>query len=1044
MKGPREVGSMRIITVTGLACLSLLASAVATVPAQAASSVPATATYTDASGNTVTLNDSTVLLDAESLGLIGRISDERITFTSTRFPQSDRIRPGAVIIASQSLDVRMLYVESVAAGSGALVVKGRPATLAEAYADLRIQKVVRFDEPPQARSDSVTITSSSMVTPRSDATWSYRFAGTSVEDPDSGDEAEVGLFLSGSFTLQPEIDVDIDLRGSRFEFAVEAQPSVTLSAEAKASFDVSAPLRLAELDFQRKVFFIGPVPVELHPQLSLDVTVKASAEAGLSARIIDYSQKVRVGVGYVDGTLRNTSDPINPFDGFGRPSLTGSVSAEGSITLSAELFVNLYEFAGPTVRIELVGTLHVEPLEPKWAWLEADVNILVGGRVAIFGSEGGPDFEFDVAPGLGPWEVWTARTRDPGTVKGVIGFSKRTTRIGVVGVQCVDVVTSGVAATAVKWRLPQAAVAAGLKLGTSETGAPVGSEVTGTRACIFSGSQDIRTYVEVLQGSSSTGVRHSVEVSSEIINPPRLPEKVAATAQYEGAEITWTAAKSPSYWTVTATTKDRKAPAARRSITQTATGSARSIRLKGLASRVDYVVTVHGTNDGGVGPKASAKVRPLGRILLVGAPARLGAWADGVGTDAATTTDATTSGLMLLSTGTSALALVPAARLKQGATGIGFARLRMKDGAVEWYAKKPDGTPLNFWQGRNSNLALAERTFIANPAGTSIVLFQCVETGWRSCSGHFVRVQPKTNRITKLPDSFQTGLGALVSEGSSTASDWAMSADGRFIVSGIGQQVTLWDLDRGSQVSSTWNAQACGEGRCGGSVHSVGIASGNRVLVSSLNTSSTGLCLNSGDLWEWTPTTGKRRIISPTQPTWAPGPGSSQRCEGASKFILPVGAASAARATFYEVDGRLRIRAWLLDLPSGRSWRPYTWPIGQTITMGLHEIAEVPKKLTINSDGTVIAAPVYVPVEEGVFGGIFDALLLGAHVCHFTARACTLAIGSASDPAVNYLHAAFFGGVQLSGRGDRVTFLGYNRTLNRITWWRQDLNPKLN
>ena len=1045
---------MRGIIFVGLTSLVLVASAAIAAPVQAGRVSIGATTFTDGSGNTVTLAANTVLLDAESLGRIRGASDRRIDFTTVDFPQADLIRPGSVIIASQSDDVQMLFAESVRGESGVLVVLGRPATLAEAFTDLRIKKSVRFDTAPRISSDSVTITSSAIITPRTETAWSYRFVGTAIEKPESGSTANAGLLLSGSFALQPQIDVDIDLRESRYEFAVEAEPSVTLSVDAATSFSVEAPMRLADIDFQRKILFVGLVPVELHPQLSLDITIKASASAGVSARIIDYSQDFRVGVGYVDGAFRNTSQLINPFDGFRRPSLSGTASAEGSITLSAELFVNLYELAGPTVRIELVGSLHVQPLEAEWAWVEADVNILLGGRISILGSEGGPEFSFDVAPNLGPWKVWSARPRDPATYRGVVGFSEPTTRIELNGVQCSEVEVQGVDPSTVKWRLPEEATSAGLRLGVSETGQPAGTELAGTRACIFASARGIRTYVEVLLGSSRTGARQAIEISSEVVNPPRLPMNMTALAQYEGAEIAWTATKSPSYWTVTATTRDRKVPETRRTIVQTAVGSARSIQMRGLVSRADYVVSVHGTNDAGTGAKASVGVRPLGRILLVGQSARVGTWSDGVALDNSPSSGApSTFGLMLLSSGANALALVPAESLKKGAKGTALVRLRLKDGALEWYAKGSNGAPLSFRGGTSFNLSLAKRTFVANPSGTSIVLYQCIQPKTGVCDGHFVRVQPNTNRVTRLPEPFQKGFGALVSEGSGTEGDWAMSADGRYVVTGAGQQVVMWDLDRKSQVSSTWNPESCGGGRCSGSVHSVGIANGNRVIVSTTNTTTSELCLNDEDIWEWAPATDRKRLLSPTQPYWV-RQGEREYCIGESSFILPVGAASAPRVALYEVDDQLRTSALLLDLPSGKIWRPHTFPIYQSIIVGAHEVADVQTKLSISADGAVMAVPVYAPIEDGApFGGMFGDVLIGAHLCHFRAKACTLALGRTDDAVYGYAQALYFGGVQLSGSAKRIIFLSYNqsvstslgdmRVTDRVTWWRQDLNPKL-
>lgn len=1031
--GPARFRRMRLLPVIALSLLSLVAGPITAVPAQASpNSGP---TYTDLAGNTVTLNSKTVLLEAESLDVLRSSSSRRIVFDNANFSLAERIGEGTVVIVPASTNVQMLYVNSVEVRTDRLVVEGRPATLTEAYADLRIKRNVRFDAVPRITSESVAITSSSMVVPRSGATWSYRFLGTRVGEPDSGNTAEVGVFLSGSFSLEPEVQVDVDLRASRYAFTMAAKPSVTLSVEAKSSFSVNAPVSLAKIDFQRKVFFVGPVPVELHPQVSLDLTLEASGSAGVSARVVDYSQEVRVGVEYADGSLRNTSQPIDPKLGFRQPRLdSGTASAEGSVTLSAELFVNLYELAGPTLTLEFVATLYVQPREAVWARLVADANIKVGGRVAILGSDGGPEVSFDIAPGLGPWEVWKATPRDPLKFTGIVGFSKPMTRMGVNGYRCVDVDLTGVDPSTVKWGLPQAAIAAGVRLSTSDVGAPLVTEVTGSHACIFSGSQAVQTFVDVLHGTSRTPIRHTVEVALDVVNPPRRAEKVTATAQYESAEVSWTSGADPSYWTVTATTTDRKVPASRRSVTQTAWGTARSVRLEGLASRIDYVVTVHGVNDAGEGPSQQTKVRPLGRILLVGPSARLGTWSDGVGKDSSSTTEAQATGLMILANGTSALALVPASRIKRGAIGTTLARLRLKDGSIDWYAKGADGNPLSVWRG--STTRLTDRAFIANPSGTSVIAYQCLEITASSCTGHFTRLQPNMDLVTKLPDAIQDGFWGLVAQGVDTEADWAMSSNGRFVVTGIGSQVSLWDLDRGSRVSSMWNEEACGDGRCGGAVHSVGITTGNRVLVSALNTPTSEHCLNGGDLWEWTPASGERRVVSPTQPGWVLGAGSRQMCVGASRFVLPVGAASASRVALYEVDGS-RTSAWLVDLTTRHAWSAPTFRIPVSLAFTRPHLSDVHKKLSLSANGQVMAVPVTIAAESGFYAPSW----VGVHVCHFLARVCTLSM--ANQGTLDWFNAALWGGVHLSGTGNRLVFLGVTETPSRRTWWRQDLNPKV-
>ena len=220
----------------------------------------------------------------------------------------------------------------------------------------------------------------------------------------------------------------------------------------------------------------------------------------------------------------------------------------------------------------------------------------------------------------------------------------------------------------------------------------------------------------------------------------------------------------------------------------------------------------------------------------------------------------------------------------------------------------------------------------------------------------------------------------------------------------------------------------------------MGISAGNRVLVSSLNVEAPDRCLNEGDLWEWVPATGKRRIVSPSQPEWRAGPGSRQGCDGRSRFVLPVGAASAPSIAFYEVDGRSRTSAWLMDLTTGDAWNPPTFSLPLSLVPGMHEVAEAHKKLALSSDGQVMAVPVSIAAADGFYA--YVPRWIGTHVCHFLARVCTLSMGNPQD-TLDWFNAAQWGNVQLSGSGNRVIFLGFTKALGRPTWWRQDLDRKV-
>jgi hypothetical protein len=1009
------------------------------------------ASFSDAAGNSVTLRDTTVLLDPSSQALLVSANSDRLVFTDARFPQARELAPGSVVIIPAA-DPVMIYIDNVRRSGQRLIVTGRPATIEEAYSDLRVKKTLRFTDEPTISSQFTTVRSKIVPTPRVRSAWTYSFWGAGVKTEE--DAAEGSLSVSGSFSIEPEVSVDIDLGASRYEFSVVANPSVTVDLEASASFSVEAPLRLAEIDFQRKVFFIGPVPVELHPKLGLDVTVEATGSAGIKARVIDYAQEIRLGVGYQDGAFRNTSEPVDPLAGFRRPSLVGSASAEGSITLSAELFINLYEVAGPTVALELAGALHVEPLESRWAWVEVDVNILLGGRVSLLGQEDGPGFSFDLAPDLGPWVVWEATRRDPSTFKGVVGFSKPITGLELRGMQCLSVDTAGVSPESISWRLPEAAIAAGLRLATSEQGGAQATEITGTQACVFSGSQEVRTYLEVRVSPSSKPTLHSVVVSGEIVNPPLRPTGISTVAEYEGALVSWTAKKDPSYWTVTATTKDRKVPVLRRSVTRTTGGTARELRIQGLEPRVNYTVTVTGTNDAGAGSEGTAAVRPLGRIQLVGSSAPVGAWAD---IPVSTLGPKPTGGLMLLASGRSALAIVPASKVSRGATGETLAKLRLRDGSVEWFAKDSAGRPIDVWRGSDLGLYFADRTFIANPSGTTIIAFRCETKDIDgSCRGAFYRFDSRTSKATELSKPLQDALFSLWGRGTASMGDWAISANGRLLAMTAPQQkVQVWDLTNGRVSESQWTPQTCGENRCASAVLSVAIAANKHVVVAVENATSTGstpsTCMNRADLWLWDRATGTRKILSPSQPRWETDRGRSS-CRGSSRFILPVGASAAPVVVFYQGDYTDNSTAtWHLNIETGKAWSPSTFPIQRCGCLGGSgplEVSKVPRKPGVSSDGQVLGIAVSMPAEDGMLADIF----IGAQVCHIRAKACTVAFGNTTQPEPHF-NSLFFGGAQLSASGRELIYLGYNRRVpslvesvyvfEHLIWWRQALDPSL-
>ncbi|NOU27238.1 MAG: hypothetical protein HOO96_04955 [Polyangiaceae bacterium] len=246
--------------------------------------------------------------------------------------------------------------------------------------------------------------------------------GAYVDPVRTNEKVRVNVLLSeGGATFKPRITTELKVSQGALERlqmvasgTLDAYASLDLSARAEGSPTTTRGGLLQPLRFETRVAtfplvhgmqFVGPVPV----WQSVETSIVLRCELALNGAI---STKLRVRA-HVDGTFgasfsrssgwqRVLSGPS--FDAGGsRVEVTQSGSVDLKCSLSPQIALLVYDFAGPTLAVGPYAQVHVDEVARSWSLqpgLRADLGVrvdfaqfpLLSERVSIVDAPLGPAF----------------------------------------------------------------------------------------------------------------------------------------------------------------------------------------------------------------------------------------------------------------------------------------------------------------------------------------------------------------------------------------------------------------------------------------------------------------------------------------------------------------------------------------------------------------------------------------------------------------------------------------------------------------------------
>lgn len=222
-------------------------------------------------------------------------------------------------------------------------------------------------------------------------------------------EGSVGAIISPSMSF----GTSLDLRGSWKLFGglqsasltagAHATASVTATIEGKGSCSLS-PHTIVRFHGPGATFFVGPVPVVLTSDLSVDVDASASADAKATTGISG-GFSAGIGVGWKKHSGFYPIQTFNPTLRYTPPTLSASAHVEANLT--PKINVLLYGVAGPQLALKAGLSFNADTTKDPWWVLSAPVDLSASLEVPAL-SLSSPDLDlykhtFTLANAGGPF-----------------------------------------------------------------------------------------------------------------------------------------------------------------------------------------------------------------------------------------------------------------------------------------------------------------------------------------------------------------------------------------------------------------------------------------------------------------------------------------------------------------------------------------------------------------------------------------------------------------------------------------------------------------
>ena len=274
---------------------------------------------------------------------------------------------GDVVVMGVSELTPTGFLGSVTSVSGSRVTT-EPARLQDAIAAVDLASSFDVEEGMPLASSSLT--------PQAGGGGAFENVDASCSTGGSTFEVEVDFDLTAGLDLEASWD---PFNGVEAYVGFNAGVDVDVNAVARGAVECSATLSVPGPRLQPITFWLGPLPVVLQPELSLEIEVGGSLEAELTAGVF-YTYDVSAGVRYRNGGW-STEYRTNQDSGVRLPTIAATATA--GVELRGRLDVKAYGIGGPYVTLGPFIDLTVENTVPWWK-VDAGLRASIGAAIDVF------------------------------------------------------------------------------------------------------------------------------------------------------------------------------------------------------------------------------------------------------------------------------------------------------------------------------------------------------------------------------------------------------------------------------------------------------------------------------------------------------------------------------------------------------------------------------------------------------------------------------------------------------------------------------------
>ena len=303
----------------------------------------------------VVILDVTEVVNETTRGKLTAFDGSTLRFSETT-PQLERLARGSVLVSEPSEAAPFGYlrrVEAVRSEDGELILETEHAGLDDAIAQGSLSATLPLT-PDDLVSSQVLLENLTLQTrpgglsPQAgDLDFELKFNKVLLDIDGDEETKNDQMTLSGKVGLDLFAKVDVDIGWFADAEKVETVFGVTQKAELSfkgfSALKLEKEVKVAELDFGTKTFFVGPVPVVMTPSLELVIGVDGDLRATTTLTVSE-TATLQAGARWTDDKgWENISKADIDFD-FKPPSIDG-------------VGTKLEAFAGPKAKLKFYGVL---------------------------------------------------------------------------------------------------------------------------------------------------------------------------------------------------------------------------------------------------------------------------------------------------------------------------------------------------------------------------------------------------------------------------------------------------------------------------------------------------------------------------------------------------------------------------------------------------------------------------------------------------------------------------------------------------------------